>query len=81
MPIPESVAHYLKQAHHLSPEELVKALSQLVQTPDDLHKLPTSTADALKLQLDADDANADLFYSRDVAADVHRLTRAIFLKL
>lgn len=79
MPIPESVARYLKQAHHLSPEELVKALSQLVQT-DDLHKLPTSTADALKLQLDADDANADLFYSPDVAAEVHHLTRAVFLK-
>lgn len=80
MPIPESVAHYLKQANHMSPEELVKALSQLVQT-DNLHRLPASTADALKLQLDADDAKADLFYSKDVAADVHRLTRAIFLKL
>ena len=80
MPIPESVAHYLKQAHHMSPKELVKALSQLVQT-DNLHKLPASTADALKLQLDANDANADLFYSPDVASDVHHLTRAIFLKL
>lgn len=80
MSIPESVAHYLKQAHHMSSEELVKALSQLVQT-DDLHKLPASTTDALKLQLDADDANADLFYSPNIAAEVHRLTRAIFLKL
>lgn len=80
MPIPESVAHYLKQAHHMSPEELVKALSQLVQT-DNLHKLPPSTTDALKLQLDVDDANADLFCSPDVAADVHHLTRTIFLKL
>lgn len=80
MPIPESVAHYLKQARHMSPEELVKALSQLVQT-DDLHNLPASTAEALKLQLDADNANADLFYSPDVAADIHHLTRAVFLKL
>lgn len=80
MPIPKSVAHYLKQAHHMSPEELVEALSQLVQT-DNLNKLPTLTTDALKLQLDADDANADLFYSPDVAASVHHLTRTICLQI
>lgn len=48
---------------------------------DNLSAIPDKYKNQLSLRLDADNANADLFYSKKVASQVHRLARDIQIKL
>lgn len=48
---------------------------------DNLSAIPAEYKNQLSLRLDADNANADLFYSKKVADQVHRLARDIQIKL
>lgn len=74
-----AIQEYLQNVQHLSVEELVNTLLKIANSP--LPKLEPATIDQLKLQLDADNSNADLFYDPATAQEIHHLVTSIFNKL
>ena len=73
------IQEYLQNSHHMQPEELLNTLLKIANSP--LPELEPTTIDPLKLQLDADNSNADLFYDPATAQEIHRLVTEIFKKL
>lgn len=73
------IQEYLQNSHHMQPEELLNNLLKIANSP--LPKLEPTTIDRLKLQLDADNSNADLFYDPATAQEIHHLVTSIFNKL
>ena len=74
-----AIQEYLQNSHHMQPEELLNTLLKIANSP--LPKHEPTTIDRLKLQLDADNCNADLFYDPATAQEIHQLVTEIFKKL
>lgn len=74
-----AIQEYLQNSHHIQPEDLLNTLLKIANSP--LPKLEPTTIDRLKLQLDADNSNADLFYDPATAQEIHQLVTEIFKKL
>lgn len=72
----EPIKNYLLNSHHVSEEEVVQTLQELADFSAK-HYIAPMTRDSINLQLDADNANADLFYSIDTAQDVHHFVEII----
>ena len=75
----EALYQYLNNYHHMSTTQLLTCMEELAH--DNLSAIPTEYKNQLSLRLDADNANADLFYPKEVANQIHRLTRDIQAKL
>lgn len=74
-----AIQEYLQNSHHMQPEELLNTLLKIANSP--LPDLEPTTIDRLKLQLDADNCNADLFYDTTTARIIHQLATKIFKKI
>ena len=74
------IENYLRNSHHMSEEEVVQTLQELADFSAK-HYIDPMTRDSINLQLDADNANADFFYSIDTAQDVHHLVEIIHKNL
>lgn len=72
----EIIEKYLLNSHHMTEKELVQTLQELADFSDQ-HYIEPLFRDRINLQLDADNANADLFYSIDTAQDVHHFVDII----
>lgn len=72
----EIIEKYLLNSHHTTEEELVKTLQELADFSAE-HFIEPLFRDRINLQLDADNANADLFYSIDTAQDIHHFVEII----
>lgn len=70
------IEKYLLNSHHMTEEELVQTLQELAEFSAKHHIEPL-LRDRINLQLDTDNANADLFYSIDTAQDIHYLVKII----
>ena len=66
----EIIEKYLLNSHHMPEEELIQTLQELANVSAQHHIEPL-LRDRINLQLDADNANADLFYSTDTAQNIH----------
>ena len=75
----EALYQYLNDRHHMSTTQLLTCMEELAH--DNLSAIPAEYNNQLSLRLDADNANADLFYPKKVANQVHRLARDIQIKL
>lgn len=75
----EALYQYLNNRHHMSTTQLLTCMKELAH--DNLSAIPAEYKNQLSLRLDADNANADLFYPKKVANQVHRLARDIQIKL
>ena len=71
----EALYQYLNNYHHMSTTQLLMCMEKLART--NLSTVPTKYKNQLSLRLDADNANADLFYHKEVANQIHRLARDI----
>ena len=74
-----AIQEYLQNSHHMQPEKLLNTLLKITNSP--FPKLELTTIDRLKLQLDAGNSNADLFYNPATAQEIHRLVTEIFKKV
>lgn len=70
---------YLRNSHHMSGNELANTLKQISQL--NLTMLKPNIAEKLKQQLKADDNNAELFYDKKTAQQIHQLTNSISIRL
>ena len=75
----EALYQYLNNHHRMSATQLLTYMEELAH--DNLSAIPTEYKNQLSLRLDADNANADLFYPKEVANQIHRLARDIQTKL
>ena len=75
----EALYQYLNDHHHMSTTQLLTCMEELAH--DNLSTIPAEYKSQLSLRLDADNANADLFYPKKVANQIHRLARDIQTKL
>lgn len=75
----EALYQYLNNSHHMSTTQLLTYMEELAH--DNLSAIPAEYKNQLSLRLDADNANADLFYHKEVANQIHRLARDIQAKL
>ena len=64
------IEKYLLNSHHMTEEELVQTLQELADFSAQ-HRIEPLLRDRINLQLDADNANADLFYSTGTAQNIH----------
>lgn len=64
------IKKYLLNSHHMTEEELVQTLQELADFSAQHHIEPL-LRDRINLQLDAGNANADLFYSIGTAQNIH----------
>lgn len=71
------IINYLSTDHHSSVQSLITQLKQITNylSANDLNN--DVLIDRLNLQLDADNINADLFYSQDLAPTIHQLISTI----
>ena len=74
-----AIQEYLQNSHYTQPEKILNTLLKIANSP--LPKLEPATIDQLKLQLDADNSKADLFYDPTTARTIHQLVTKIFKKL
>lgn len=74
-----AIQEYLQNTHHMSAEDRLNTLLKIANSP--LPDLKPATINQLKLQLDADNCNADLFYDPATAQEIHHLVTDIFKKL
>lgn len=74
-----AIQEYLQNTHHMSTENRLNTLLKIANSS--LPDLKPATIDRLKLQLDADNCNADLFYDPATAQEIHQLVTKIFKKL
>lgn len=72
----EIIKKYLLNSHHMTEEELVQTLQELANVSAQHHIEPL-LRDRINLQLDADNANADLFYNIETAQNIHHLVDII----
>lgn len=72
----EIIKKYLLNSHHMAEEELVQTLQELANVSAQHHIEPL-LRDRINLQLDADNANADLFYNIETAQNIHHLVDII----
>lgn len=70
------IENYLRNSHHMTEEEVVQTLQELADFSAKHHIAPM-TRDRINLQLDADDTNANFFYSIATAQDVHHFVDII----
>lgn len=66
----EITKKYLLNSHRMTEKELVQTLQELANVSAQHHIEPL-LRDRINLQLDADNTNADLFYSIDTAQNIH----------
>ena len=72
----EIIKKYLINSHHMTEEELAQTLQELADFSAKHHIEPL-LRDRINLQLDADNTNADLFYSTGTAQDIHHFVDII----
>lgn len=75
----EALYQYLNNYHHMSTTQLLMCMEKLAHA--NLSAVPTEYKNQLSIHLDENNANADLFYPKEVANQIHRLARDIQAKL
>lgn len=75
----EALYQYLNNYHHMPTTQLLMCMEKLART--NLSAVPAEYKNQLSIHLDENNANADLFYPKEVANQIHRLARDIQAKL
>ena len=75
----EALYQYLNNYHRMSTSQLLMCMEKLAHA--NLSAVPAEYKNQLNIHLDENNANADLFYPKEVANQIHRLARDIQAKL